>query len=108
MMPTSSIVIGFGTSLAAAAACGAMNADTSNCQMVRIDEWPVRLENNRLIIVGATYGHRIGILLDTGAMRTMVFRPAAIRLGPPLSPVFGTWLAPERGNFNHEAMSPHH
>lgn len=72
---TASIAIGITAAYATAA------ADTSNCKMVPIDEWPVRLAHNKLIIDGAVNGQKVGIMLDTGWQRTLVFRTAAARLG---------------------------
>jgi predicted aspartyl protease len=56
-------------------------ADTSNCKMVQIADLPVRLERNRLIVDGAINGQKIGIMLDTGAERSLIPRSAAVRLG---------------------------
>jgi len=54
---------------------------TSKCTMVKVDQWPVRFANGLLLIDGAINGHKVGILLDTGLTRTMIFRPVAARLG---------------------------
>jgi predicted aspartyl protease len=56
-------------------------ADTSTCKMVQIADLPVRLERNRLIVDGAINGQKIGIMLDTGAERSLIPRSAAVRLG---------------------------
>jgi len=61
-------------------ATGTTAATGSHCQMVRIEEWPVRLVRNHLIIDGAINNEKIGIMLDTGAMSTLIFRSAARRL----------------------------
>lgn len=59
---------------------GAAAATGSTCKLARIEEWPVRLMNNLLLIDGAINDEKIGILLDTGSMSTLIFRAAATRL----------------------------
>ena len=60
----------------------------SDCKLVKIDQWLVRFSRNRwLVIDGAINGQKVGILLDTGAMRTMLFRPVAERLGLMMQPI---------------------
>jgi predicted aspartyl protease len=66
--------------LAAALSCGSAAAAPQDCKLVRIEEWPVRLERNLPIIDGEINGQKIGILLDTGAERSVVTRSAATRL----------------------------
>ena len=56
-------------------------AAVSNCKMVQIADWPVRLERNQLIIDGTINGQKIGIMLDTGATRSLIVRSATERLG---------------------------
>ncbi|MEO8345381.1 MAG: retroviral-like aspartic protease family protein [Betaproteobacteria bacterium] len=56
-------------------------ASASNCKLARIAEWPVRVEHGHLIVDGAINGQKIAIMLDTGAPDTLLFRPAAERLG---------------------------
>jgi hypothetical protein len=56
-------------------------AAPSDCKLVRIAEWPVRLEHNKLIVDGSINGRKIGIMLDTGAQLSLIMRSAAIRLG---------------------------
>jgi predicted aspartyl protease len=60
---------------------GICTAAPSDCKLIRIAEWPVRLEHNKLIVDGAINGRKIGIMLDTGAERSLILRSAAIRLG---------------------------
>src|SRR5438552_15884125 len=55
-------------------------AAPSDCKLIRIEEWPVRLERNLPIIDGEINGQKVGILLDTGAERSVVTRSAATRL----------------------------
>jgi predicted aspartyl protease len=64
----------------AAAAALAGSAAAQDCKLVRIEEWPVRLERNLPIIDGEINGKKVGILLDTGAERSLVTRSAATRL----------------------------
>jgi clan AA aspartic protease (TIGR02281 family) len=53
----------------------------AKCQLARVAEWPVKLERNRPLIDGAINGQPVGVLLDTGASRTVMTRSAAERLG---------------------------
>jgi predicted aspartyl protease len=61
----------------------------SKCTMARIEEWPIRLVRNQLVVDGAINGRKIGIALDTGAMLSLVLRRAAIRLELPRQEVKG-------------------
>jgi len=54
------------------------------CTLSAIEEWPVRLERNFLVVDGAVNGQRAGVMLDTGSTRTMMLRSAAQRLNLPL------------------------
>ena len=56
-------------------------AAVSNCKMIQTADWPVRLERNHLIVDGAINGQKIGIMLDTGATRSLILRSATERLG---------------------------
>jgi predicted aspartyl protease len=64
-------------------------AAPSNCKLVRLAEWPVQMKRNALIVEGAVNGHKLGIMLDTGAGSTMILRSAAIQLGLPRQTVRG-------------------
>ena len=70
---------------ASTAVCFAMAnsaaAGTSDCKVVRIAEWPVRLQRNQLITDGAINGRKIGVLLATGSAINLIPRSAAVRLG---------------------------
>ena len=67
---------------------------TSKCKMVQIDQWLVRFSRDRwLVIEGAINGKNVGILLDTGAMRTMIFRPLAERLGLMMRPMRNNYMS---------------
>jgi predicted aspartyl protease len=72
--------------LAAAVAAGiamasGMAGGESACRLVRVAEWPVRLERNQLLVDGVINRTPVGIKLDTGATRTILMRPAALKLG---------------------------
>jgi clan AA aspartic protease (TIGR02281 family) len=54
---------------------------TPDCTPRQIEEWPVRLVHNHLVIDGAINGHKVGVMLDTGAAMTLILKPAAARLG---------------------------
>src|SRR5688572_19348731 len=56
-------------------------ANTSQCKLLRIAEWPVRLQGNLPVIEGTINGKKIGVLLDTGAHASVVTKAAAERLG---------------------------
>src|SRR5438034_4552359 len=66
--------------LLAALAMGEAAAAPPDCKLMRIEEWPLRLERNLPIIDGEINGQKVGILLDTGAERSLVTRSAATRL----------------------------
>jgi predicted aspartyl protease len=68
--------LAIGLAMASPTAAGA-----SSCKLLRIAEWPVRLESNWLIVDGAINGRKIGIVLDTGTGRSVIVRSAADRLG---------------------------
>jgi predicted aspartyl protease len=71
----------FAAYLAIATAVGADAPLAADCKMLRIAEWPARVENSQLLVNGAVNGQPVGIELDTGSTRTMMFRSAALRLG---------------------------
>jgi predicted aspartyl protease len=68
-------------SMALALPLGAAAADASGCKFARIAEWPIRIERNHLITDGTINGKPVAVLVDTGAMQTLVPRAAAARLG---------------------------
>src|SRR5215467_5613276 len=52
------------------------------CTLVKVADWPVRVSaGNKLLIDGAINGQRIDVALDTGAMRSLILRSEALRLG---------------------------
>lgn len=56
-------------------------AAASKCTLVKVADWPVRLERNHLIVDGAINGQKIGVALDSGAQLSLILRSAAERLG---------------------------
>lgn len=56
-------------------------AAAQDCKLVRIEEWPVRLERGLPVIDGEINGAKVAILLDTGTATSFVTRAAASRLG---------------------------
>jgi predicted aspartyl protease len=56
-------------------------AQTPKCKLVRIAEWPVRAKYHRPVVDGEINGQKIGILIDTGAERSLIRRSATTRLG---------------------------
>jgi predicted aspartyl protease len=67
-----------------AALLGLDAAAAADCKMLRIAEWPIRVEYSQVIVDGAVNGQPVGIELDTGSTRTMLFRSTAQQLGVPL------------------------
>jgi len=69
-------------------ACAAMTfvdaapaAERKGCQMLTLEEWPVREGSYRPVIDGAINGHKIGIMLDTGATHSLMWRTVVEKLG---------------------------
>jgi predicted aspartyl protease len=56
-------------------------AGSSDCSAELAAEWQVRLVREQPLIDGFINGQPVGVKLDTGATRTMLFRSAAQRLG---------------------------
>lgn len=71
--------------LAMASAIDIPGVEASSCQLVKVEEWPVRLQRNQLLVEGAINGKSVSVMLDTGAQRTLIFRATAVRLGVSLS-----------------------
>jgi len=79
-------------------------AATNACNLAKIAEWPVRWERGKIIADGTINGHKVGIVLDTGASRSMVFRSAAEKLGLSLQEVRGRRLFGIGGETNVESV----
>lgn len=78
--------------IAIAPASAAIAAGPTACKLVRIAEWPVRLERNQPIVDGSINGQKIGVLLATGTSSSLILRSAATRLGLTLNEVRGLWV----------------
>lgn len=66
--------------LAIIAALAAGHAAAADCKLVRIEEWPVRMERNLPVIDGEINGNKVSILIDTGSERSFVTRSAVTRM----------------------------
>jgi len=64
-----------------AGSAGTALAANSACSYVRVDEWPVRFEANKVLIEGAINNQPVPIVLDTGAAATIITKSLAERLG---------------------------
>src|SRR5687767_15162282 len=58
-------------------------AQASQCKLVRIAEWPLRTNYYRPVVDGEINGQKVGVLLDTGAARSLIRRSATERLRLP-------------------------
>jgi clan AA aspartic protease (TIGR02281 family) len=76
-------------STALALASAATAAERNSCKLMLIEEWPVRADHYRPVIDGSINGQKIGILLDTGAISSLIRRAAVAKLGLKTSPVTG-------------------
>jgi predicted aspartyl protease len=74
---------------AMASAAGASAAEPKRCQLVTVAEWPLRANYYTPVIDGAINGHKIGIMLDTGASSSSIERAAVARLKLETSPLSG-------------------
>ena len=63
-----------------ALAAGRVMAAPPECKLIRIEEWPVRIERNMPIIDGEINGNKVAILIDTGSKRSFVTRSAVARM----------------------------
>lgn len=63
------------------AVAGLAQADAAACTMAKIADLPVRVVKNKLIADGTINGQKTGVLIDTGAMMTLILRPATDQLG---------------------------
>jgi len=70
----------FVTAVLAGTPAFAAAAETNTCNLVRIDTLTLRPQLRSLVVDGEIKGQRIGILLDTGAYRSLIDRRAAERL----------------------------
>lgn len=56
-------------------------AEAPKCKLLRIAEWLIRGDHYRPVVEGAINGQKVGILLDTAAVQTLIKRSATTRLG---------------------------
>jgi clan AA aspartic protease (TIGR02281 family) len=69
-------------SLAIGAALPSMAiAAASDCKMVQVADWQVRPGRGVPVVNGAVNGQQIGVMVDTGATRSLILRSATERLG---------------------------
>ncbi len=61
----------------------------AECRLARVAEWPVRMDGRYIVVDGEVSGRKVGVMLDTGAMRTVMMRVSAVRLGLPRQPAPG-------------------
>jgi predicted aspartyl protease len=95
---TSLAVALFAAALAGTTLAGAPSG-TTDCNLVQIDQWPVRLAGNGLLVIdGAINRQDVAIMLDTGAMRTVILRPVAARLGLKVDPLRGVRIVGPTGD----------
>ena len=73
----------------AAAANTALAQDAPKCRLQKVVEWQVRSIGRHIAVDGAINGKNIGIVLDTGATRSMLVRASAKRLDIPIHEVRG-------------------
>jgi predicted aspartyl protease len=65
---------------AVATGIGLPEAEGAGCKLAMLSEWPVRIENNQLLVEGAVNGQPVRVMLDTGSPRTLLDRATATRL----------------------------
>ena len=61
----------------------AASAQGSQCRLAKTAEWAVRVGGHHIVVDGAINGSKVGIILDTGASRTLILRSSADRLNLP-------------------------
>ena len=59
---------------------GLPEAEGAGCKLAMLSEWPLRIENNQLLVEGALNGQPARVVLDTGFPRTQLNRATAARL----------------------------
>ncbi len=73
------VALGLATGLAMPASFAA--GAPASCTLARIAEWHTRPTRGQPIVSGTINGQPVGIMLDTGASRSIILRSAAERLG---------------------------
>jgi predicted aspartyl protease len=84
-MGTSRLAKVFGCALAIGAAALAAQPALAECKIAQIAEFAVDSRGNQPVIDGQINGQPIKVLIDTGAVVTLIWRDAAGRLGLPLT-----------------------
>ena len=51
--------------LGMASAIGIAGVKASSCKLVKVEEWPIRVQRNHLLVEGAINGQVISVMLDT-------------------------------------------
>jgi predicted aspartyl protease len=64
----------------------------AECKLLQVAEFQVDTNRNRLVFDGELNSQRIKVLIDTGAETSLIWRPAAARLGLKLSIVPGAHM----------------
>jgi predicted aspartyl protease len=67
----------------AVATPGGALAQGANCRLLKVADWPVRFVGNLIVVDGAINGKPVGVIVDTGAQRTLILRSSAERLDLP-------------------------
>ena len=75
-----------------AAPAFAFAQDATPCKLQKVVEWQVRSIGRHMAVDGAVNGQKIGIVLDTGAAVSVLFRAAARRLALDLKESTGERL----------------
>src|SRR4051794_12965132 len=66
--------------VAACLAQGAQAADSAKCKLVSVAEWRVRLDHGQPVTDGMVNGHRVGVMIDTGAAVSLLTKASAQKL----------------------------
>lgn len=59
----------------------AADAAESKCRMLQIGELPITLEGGQITVAAEINGEQTRMVVDTGSVATILFRPSALRLG---------------------------
>jgi predicted aspartyl protease len=75
--------------LAAALVASPFALAQGKCKFFKVVDWPVKLTGNRIVVEGAINGAKVGLMLDTGATRSIISRVSAERLKLPMTEARG-------------------
>ena len=70
-----------GTAIGFTLAGPVLGAGSQQCNLIKIDEWPLIPRQSRPVVDGMVNGQKITVLLDTGMRGALLERGAALRLG---------------------------